>query len=79
MSYLVLDQRCHFTTEGQRITAATQGTSPAQAQRRKAGPGFKFFFVFALAGELQCSGLMSFLSMLSLDRSILMPNFLSLR
>ena len=47
MSYLVLDQSCNFTTEGQRITAANQNTSPAQAQRRKAGLGLKLFFVFA--------------------------------
>jgi len=48
VSYLVLDQSCNFTTEGQRITAANQDTSPTQAQRRKAGLGLKIlFFVFA--------------------------------
>ena len=47
VSYLVLDQSCNFTTEGQRITAANQDTSPAPAQSRKAGLGLKLFFVFA--------------------------------
>jgi len=32
----------------ERITAANQNTSPAQAQRRKAGLGLKFFCVCAL-------------------------------
>ena len=48
VSYLVLDQSCNFTTEGQRITAANQDTSPAQAQRRKAGLGIEIFCVCAL-------------------------------
>ena len=42
VSYLVLDQTCNFTTE--RITAANQNTSPAPAQRRKAGLGIEILF-----------------------------------
>ena len=59
-----------------------------KAQRQQSAYGTEISLVFASLREkllsrdafVQCSGLMSFLStMLSLGRSILMPNFLSLR